>query len=334
MVMTRAAGAAHNAPMNRFRLARCAWPLLLPALLLPLPALAWNAAGHRLVACIAWDLLDQRERATVSQLLQRHPDYARWQQRASDAHPASAVDRAAFIAASTWPDEIRKDSRFYSEGRDSPSTTLAGFHDMERRSDWHYLAWPLTDPAAPHGAPVYGRIDQAFGELLPMLGAGDDAGRSYALPWLIHLVGDAHQPLHTTLKIDAQGKPDRLGTGLSVRNPFAPRSSLTTLHAYWDELPGPGGLRGEALDDACRTLAAGHARPAPSTPTQWLEESWQIARQGGYPRGDERVPTISGEFNENARQIANRRVAQAGYRLAELLREWISRPLEAKGRID
>ena len=325
MVMTRAAGCAHNAPMNALRLARCAWRLLLPALLLPLPALAWNGAGHRLVACIAWDQLDQQQRATVSRLMQRHPDYARWQKRASDHHPASAEDRATFIEASTWPDEIRKDSRFYSAGRDSPSMTLAGFPDMERRSDWHYLAWPLTDAAAPHGAPVYGRIDQAFGELLPMLGTGNDASRSYALPWLIHLVGDAHQPLHTTLKIDAQGKPDRLGTGLSVRNPFNPRKNLTTLHAYWDDLPGPGGLRGEALDDACRTLAEAYPRPTPSTPAQWLDDGWQIARQHGYPRSDESVPTISGEFNENAREIAKRRVAQAGYRLADLLREWLEK---------
>ena len=306
--------------MNGLRLARRAWRLVLLALLLPLPAQAWNGAGHRLAACIAWDFLDQPQRAALARLLQRHPDYARWQQRASDHHPASAVDRAAFIEASTWPDEIRKDGRFYSAGRDAPTATLPGFPDMERRGDWHYVAWPLAD--TPHGEAVAGRIDQALAELPTMLGA-DDASRSYALPWLIHLVGDAHQPLHTTLKIDAQGKPDRLGTGLTVRNPFAQRKSLTTLHAYWDDLPGPAGLRGERLDDDCRALASAYPRPPVATPAQWLAESRQIARRNGYPPGDESVPTISAEFNENARQIARQRVAQAGYRLAELLRQWL-----------
>lgn len=323
MVLTAAAGSAHNAPMNGLRLARRAWRLVLLALLLPLPALAWNGAGHRLVACIAWDLLDQRERAAASQLLHRHPDYARWQQRASEYHPASAVDRAAFIEASTWPDEIRKDGRFYSAGRDLPTATLAGFPEMERRSNWHYVAWPLAD--TPHGEAIAGRIDQALVELPEMLGAGDDASRSYALPWLIHLVGDAHQPLHTTFKIDAQDKPDRLGTGLAVRNPFAQRQRLTTLHAYWDDLPGAGGLRGERLDDDCRTLATAYPRPTPSTPAQWLEESWKIARRDGYPPDDESVPTISAQFNARASEIARQRVAQAGYRLADLLREWLEK---------
>ena len=262
------------------------------------------------------------QRATVAQLLQRHPDYARWQQRAAGAPPTVDEGRAAFIEASTWPDEARKDGRFYSEGRDAPTATLAGFPDMERRSDWHYVAWPLADAQAPHRVAVAGRIDRAFGELPTML-AGDDAQRSYALPWLIHLVGDAHQPLHTTVKVDAQGKEDRLGSGLPVRNPFARSKSLTTLHAYWDDLPGPGGLRGERLDDVCRTLATAYPPPPPSTPAQWLAESWQIARQHGYPREDERVATISGEFNANASEIARQRIAQAGYRLAELLREWL-----------
>ena len=325
MMMTRSAGDDHNAPMNQALLKRRTWQLLLAALLFPLPALAWNAAGHRLIACIAWDHLDQQEHSEVSRLLHEHPDYARWQKRAGEHHPASDVDRATFIESSTWPDEIRKDSRFYSAGRDSPTATLAGFPDMERRSNWHYVAWPLNDAPGARCEPVSGRIDQALVALPTMLGSGDDASRSYALPWLTHLVGDAHQPLHTTLKIDAQGKPDRLGTGLSVNNPFAARQTQTTLHAYWDDLPGPGGLRGEKLDNACRALAAAYPdpRPAPSTPAQWLTESWQIARLDGYPPSEDAVPTISAEFNARASEIAKRRVAQAGYRLADLLHEWL-----------
>ena len=90
-------------------------------------------------------------------------------------------------------------------------------------------------------------------------------------------------------------------------------------------IEAPGGLRGERLDDDCRTLAAAYPRPAPSTPAQWLAESWQMARRDGYPRSDESVPTISAQFNASASEIARQRVAQAGYRLAELLRELLGK---------
>ena len=43
--------------------------------------------------------------------------------------------------------------------------------------------------------------------------------RSYALPWLIHLVGDAHQPLHTSIRLDAEGKWDKLGNGTDGDQP-------------------------------------------------------------------------------------------------------------------
>lgn len=297
---------------------------LLPLLLLPLPVLAWNAAGHRLVACIAWDDLDQRSRAQLASLLREHPDYRRWQKRAEEQ--GAAADRASFIEASTWPDEIRQDSRFYSAGIDAPTPTLPGFPDMERRRDWHYVNRPLPAAAAdavrrPTQAEAGpGQLDKQLPALAQTLGSADAAARSYALPWLIHLTGDAHQPLHTSLRVDREGRVDRLGTGLSVINPFNPRRMSTTLHAYWDDLPGPAWLRGERLDAACRSLAALYPRPAPSSAGQWLDESWEIARTSGYPPGDEAVPTISAEFDENARQIARRRIAQAGYRLAELLR--------------
>ena len=51
---------------------------LLLTLLLPLPAAAWNSAGHRLIAAIAWDQLDEQTRFAVTELLRQHPDYQPW----------------------------------------------------------------------------------------------------------------------------------------------------------------------------------------------------------------------------------------------------------------
>lgn len=293
-------------------------------LLLPLPALAWNAAGHRLVASIAWDQLDEHTRSELSQLLRSHPDYARWLRRTGD----DQTGRGAFIEASTWPDDIRKDTRFYSAGIDNPTATLPGFPDMERRRDWHYLNRPLDDALG--NQTVSGLLDKQLVALAKIIGStsAPQIERVYALPWLIHLIGDAHQPLHTSIRLDADGKWDKLGSGMTVINPFNSRKSSSTLHTFWDDLPGPPWLRGERLTAASQALIASYPHPAHSTSGQWINESWRIARKSAYPPGAENVPTISEEFYENARKIANQRIAEAGYRLADLLRELLSTKLK------
>ena len=283
--------------------------------LLPLPALAWNAAGHRLVACIAWDHLDQQTRSEVATLLREHPDYPRWIKRARDAAP----DRAAFIEASTWADEIRNDARFYNANEDVPTPTQPGFPDMERRRSWHYVNRPLND--SPPGYRETGLLEQQLTALTKAIGSTETTKSEhiYDLPWLIHLTGDAHQPLHASIRLDADGHWDKLGNGMTVINPFISRKQQSSLHAFWDDLPGPPWLRGTRLDSACEALTALYPRPRTASPIRWIDESWQIARTKAYPPGDESVPTISAAFYEDAREIANRRVAEAGYRLADLL---------------
>ncbi len=298
------------------------------ALLFPLPVLAWNAAGHRLVAAIAWEQLLPEARIEVTLLLRRHPDHARWLKRAGE----DDSDRRVFIEVSTWPDEIRKDKRFYTAGSDDPTPTLPGFPDMERRRDWHYVNIPLN--ATPDATPLSGQIDRQLVALAKTLAAPDtDQERTYALPWLIHLVGDAHQPLHTSVRLDAKGKWDKLGNRLEVHNPFNSRKPVATLHAFWDDLPGPPWLRGDRLDKASQALLEVHPRPARSTSSQrWIEESWQIARDDAYPREDEKIPTITEAFFENSRVIADRWIVQAGYRLADLLNQSVKRKKQAGQR--
>lgn len=277
---------------------------------------AWNAAGHRLSAEIAWQRLDQATREQVAELLRPHPDYARWVARGKDADPA----RTAFVEASTWPDDIRRDKRFYHAGIEPPTPTLVGFPDMERRRHWHYVDRPLArgTPAKPSA----GELDRRLASLAATVGdsRAELSARSYALPWLIHLVGDAHQPLHAASRYDGAGRGDQGGNALTVDHPLHPRRSMMSLHAYWDDLPGAPWLRGSRLEAAARALSELHAPPPIATPERWLDESWRIARDDAYPPGDDAVPTIGREFHDNAQEIARRRVAEAGYRLAELLR--------------
>lgn len=287
-------------------------------LLLSLPAVAWNAAGHRLVAGIAWEFLDVQARTEATRLLREHPDYERWLMKAEHGD----TDRVVFVEASTWPDEIRHDKRFYSAGHDESSPLLPGFPDMERHRDWHYINRPIDGASSDSFSP--GQIDTQLVALANTLATNGapTRERAYALPWLIHLTGDSHQPLHTSVRLDAEGKWDTLGNGMTVINPFNPRKKTSTLHTFWDDLPGAPGLRGERLDTAIRALIAAYPRPPHSASSaQWIDESWRIARKNGYPPSREARPTITEGFFESSREIANRRITEAGYRLADLLNQ-------------
>jgi hypothetical protein len=328
MLMTSTAFGAHNRRMIRPSITLVAAgflkrvPRILPLVLffflsqLPLSAMAWNAAGHRLVAHIAWEQLDPRSRAEASRLLQSHPDHGLWVKRSKDTD----LERGAFVEASTWPDDIRKDSRFYHAGKDEATPLLPGFADMQRHSDWHFVNLRLD--RSPADQPLSGLLDKQLPTLVKTLAAtsANSVDRSMALPWLIHLVGDAHQPLHTSVRTDANGKWDTLGQGLTVINPFNPRRPTSTLHAFWDDLPGPPWLRGERLASTVQVLIDTYPSRTLSSATQtWISESWQIARDHGYPTSPDDPPTLSVEFFDKSREIARQRVTQAGYRLAEQL---------------
>ncbi|MCK6404788.1 MAG: S1/P1 nuclease [Rhodocyclaceae bacterium] len=286
------------------------------------PAHAWNAAGHRLTAAIAWHELPNEARTRIGELLAAHPDHDRWLARQKNATPAYA----AFLEASTWADEIRRDARFHDDGED-PTRTLAGFPDMARHTRWHYVDQPLF------AAPIVRNIGD--GELHLQLArlrrsiadtTQPPAARAYALVWLIHLVGDAHQPLHTVSRIDEEGRGDDGGNRLWVDNPFHPRLREMTLHAYWDDLPGPPWLRGERLERRARRLLESHPPGATTAATgaklsDWLSEGRSLAQMVVYADLDGDAPSISANYHERAQRTADERVVTAGRRLARLLTE-------------
>lgn len=278
--------------------------LTLVFLLMPCLAHAWNAAGHRLVAGIAWQQLSPAVRVLIADTLGRHPDHHRWQARAKSDHPAGI-----FVEASIWPDDIRNDPRFHDEDREAPTPPVPGLPDNARHRNWHYIDVDRS------GRTVSGQLEPRLNELSLLLAANHEPARlAWALPWISHLVADIHQPLHVG-HADDDG-----GTEFTVENPFNPRLPFSSLHRYWDDLPGPPWLRGKRLDETIARLLAEYPAPAAGHVRQWREESHRLLASVVYPEtAGTLLPIISEPFHNRAKKISERRLVDAGYRLGWLL---------------
>ena len=280
---------------------------LLFLLFSPLAA-AWNAAGHRQVAGIAWQQLSPANRDFVTQALGRHPDHERWVSKAR-----SVESGKIFAEAATWPDDIRNDPRFHDEGGNDRTPPLPGLPDTARHKNWHYV--DVDD----QGRPVRGEVDRQIERLVRLLrSTAKNDEISYALPWLMHLVADIHQPLHTG-RADDEG-----GTAVEIENPFNKRLPFSSLHIYWDDLPGPPWLRGQRLEDKARRLIAEYPAPRQDTVDLWRDESHRMLASAYPDAVDSLLPIITEEFNGRAHAIAERRIVDAGYRLGRLLQATIS----------
>lgn len=277
--------------------------LIFAVFLAPSLAHAWNAAGHRLVAAIAWQQLSPDGRTFVGDLLVRHTDYPRWTERAK-----SSETEAVFAEASTWADDIRSDPRFYDETRESPTPPIPGLPDTARHKHWHYVD---VDHNGKHRA---GELDQQIERLSTVLRTSQqETMRAYALPWLLHLVGDIHQPLHVGLK------EDEGGNSVEIENPFNKRLPFSSLHTYWDDLPGPPWLRGKRLATNAARLIAEFPPPEQATVALWRDESRRLHSQVYPQEQGSLLPIIDQDFHQQAKTIANRRIVDAGYRLGRLL---------------
>jgi len=287
------------------------------------PAYGWNATGHRLVAAIAYARLTPEARARVDDLLRKHPDYNTLLGENAPSDPAGRAP-AAFINASVWPDVIKGDARFWDDTKSDaqPTPQLPGFPDMKRHTNWHYF----DTPYAPDGAPT--EIQQpphALSELPRIIkeirktpkGA---VNASYDLPWLIHIEGDLHQPLHCVGRFvkSAGGKGDAGGNLVFI----APQ---TNLHSIWDGAAGRD-TTDEFITKTAAEIVAKH--PAPKRldkdPKTWIDEGLLFSVREVYTFGvdngtKEKPNTLPAGYLENAQRVANERIALAGYRLAAIL---------------
>jgi S1/P1 nuclease len=288
-------------------------------LILALPAMAWNYSGHRIVAEIAYQRLTPQARLRVDEMMRRHPDFDIIT-RDAPADPDSRT-HYAFVWAASWPDQILSDSRFYDPARadSQPTPLLPGFPDMQRHPTWHYYDIPISGDGTPVLQQQPPHLMTELPRLLGEMTQVSPMQATYDLPWLVHLVGDSHQPLHATSRyLKSQPKGDAGGNFVFVQGG-------PNLHSLWDNAAAPKDLPYEEVVRYAREITAENPQDVGSLdPTVWIAESFELDKSAvytfGLETGTKDHPLLMPPgYEEKAKSIARQRVALAGYRLAAVL---------------
>jgi hypothetical protein len=273
--------------------------------LAPAPAEAWGREGHEVIAAIARSYLTPKAKARLDALL------------ASDPDPLTKPD---LLSRSDWADAYRNSHR--------------------ETADWHFVDLELTSPDLksacfnfPPAGPLASQgpaedcvIDkvQEFEAELSAPGTAPDE-RLLALKFLLHFVGDLHQPMHAADNQDRGGNCVLLSLG-------GPRT--TNLHSYWDVnvVEGLGRssevvasqLRAKITPAQRRAWAQGDAKA-------WAMETYLVGKMVAYTIGSaagcdrDRGPIALPEgYAVRAQAAAAIQLERAGVRLAVLLNAALS----------
>ena len=317
--------------MNFFR--ACLYCFVLA--LLPTSLHAWGPIGHMTVAYVAYQNLTPAAKARVRELLKLNPDFANWEKQIPARTSADDHDRMIFMMASVWPDDIKGEAQYSddgSEGGNVPggpaSSQNIGYSDLLRHRYWHFVDTPFSPdqtPLPPIPAPNAQTQIVAFRAVLSS--SQPDELKSYDLVWLIHMVGDIHQPLHAVTRITAaHPKGDAGGNLVKLFG-----DAFSNLHSYWDDLPGADcKFCNDKVQCANRAMVFGKTiEPAGKAGRNldaavWVRESFDDARTKVYrdPIGaaDQQYTIVpASQYEEQSYVLAKGRIAVAGARLAEVL---------------
>lgn len=280
-------------------------------------AMAWNECGHKAVAGVAFNNLDANTKTRAMQILVKLDKYPeKW---SASAPRGMDKDQAIFMKAAYWPDEIKRDNEFTEEDKSDLAAGIAMSDpsDKNRHNSWHYINVMFSNDGSklpPMPTPnVKTQILQAC-QILKS-NAPDDV-KAYALAWLLHLVGDVHQPLHSVARVNAASPNGDEGGGEVVVQPGG------SLHSFWDSAYG---IEKNEKKISTKITAANWTAPTSSDNLDidtWIKESVELAKKDVYrdPVGDG-VGTyrLNKDYKNNAATVASERIKIAGYRLAGLL---------------
>jgi hypothetical protein len=340
--------------------------------LAPAPARAWHQEGHMAVALIAYRQLGPADQKKVQDVLRNHPHFNECLK--ADMPDDARADEWRVMRAAIWPDWVKNPPRAMA------AKTRAAITKDFGHGDWHYVnnAIVVTDGAdaetraaiESNSRKPNGQAVDIYPKLIAALKNPADTGlnklvckrtddqisdaqaRAVALCWVLHLVGDIHQPLHAaTLFTPDAPAGDAGGNGFFIqyRNP-TDRLTIDRLHTFWDggfgwdDLEKTVGSQFAAVDQLARDVT----RRFPPTPAErgvtaikeWSDESFQLAKDKAYAVDGVPLPGIlapgrndpkpratdfgSGDllprkYTGTVRTVAEKRVSLAGHRLIDVL---------------
>ena len=292
-------------------------------------AFGWNEHGHMSVAYVAYRQLTPATRDRVNVLLKLNPKYNDWAATVSQQAPnASAGDKdlMIFMIAATWADQIKRDSTYTKDGgqngnrpEGSPDPGKnTGYDDLLMHKYWHFIDTPFTTDGTALPAIPTPNAQERIALFRTVLGSTSADGlKSYDMTWLLHLVGDVHQPLHASTRVSSTDPEGDAGGNLVKLD-----CSKCELHFFWDDLLGKQNNLKTVMKAARKLPKAQPALAAKSDEKDWMAESFIAAQQAVYapPIGAGNGPfTLTTEYKKNAGKLAQLRVALAGARLANLL---------------
>ena len=293
-----------------------------------IPSFAWDEVGHKITAYIAWDRMTPAAREAVVRLMLTGPEdsglpsyYMGYGSQNEDTRK-----RDYFVLMATWADFIK-------------DRNLKTRNSKYSVPNWHYTDtyWMEKD-----GKPVLVTLNEPGGLAIQKIEefakiirspTSKDAEKAIAIAWLIHLIGDIHQPLHASSRVTAEfPKGDQGGNTFLLTPTGTPREQQVNLHSYWDSIVENKEANSRNLCDADYIYPVAHDimekfpydklrdRMKDDQFEAWMNESFSLATTEVY-KGVEEGKMPSKKYTENAYKIAQERFALGGYRLGDLFNE-------------
>jgi len=271
-------------------------PITVLALLCAGAIYPWIDTGHMVVAEIAESRLTPRAKSLAAQLL----------------NIGGTPRTSTFVTAACWADDTK----------------------TRANGPWHYINQHFRDDGKPTtNQPLHENVVWAIERFRSVLADAKQpaADRADALRFLLHFVGDVHQPLHTVARdSDAHPEGDRGGNLFPVRRPPGWTEEPRQLHLLWDFGCGEFMPVNRPLDPQgqrkVREQAAAIMREFPPAkfaelrqmdPMQWAKEGLTLAKAYVYTMQPGDVPSEA--YLRQGARLCRKRAALAGYRLAALL---------------